>query len=514
MDAFVSTAIIGTGQQSATPLTTGTAVDALATQLPKGERERRLLLTAGAWSIYHKAGYTAAQAPDLPPPAMPEKLPSCSAGAALLIEDLLQNEYNKLLPDALQRLIQAQQRLPHKLLPQIFTVGGQSRALRSLIAAVSGERGHWLSHYNPAWNWFEQFLTDGDGALPADAESIWQEGTTGQRTQLLRRLRVNDPVKAHTWLDKVWGQEKAEVRKDFLTVFEVNLSPADEAFLEHALDDRSADVRSTASMFLARIPNSALLQRMLARGDSMLAYEHGKLSTTLPATLSRDWQRDGIVVDNKYHTLVQQILSLIPPDHWETRFAATPEQLLAASQDNAYAEDLLTAWSRAASLHHTLSWISPLVERWYALAGSSTIAAPKRIVQNLLAHLPQKEAESKAARIIFHEHTTDWALLLEALPHPWSAEFGEMCLQTLRDHTWTLNGNVATSWYTMLERASVDGLPEACFATALQNWEQPEMMHDTWYTTQWKNSLADAARLLRMRRRIYATFPEARFTPR
>ena len=58
MERIVTTAIVGTGQIQLQEASTGTPVDALAAQLV-GEQERKLLLTAGAWSIYRRAGYCA-----------------------------------------------------------------------------------------------------------------------------------------------------------------------------------------------------------------------------------------------------------------------------------------------------------------------------------------------------------------------------------------------------------------------------------------------------------------------
>src|SRR5450759_4004754 len=117
MDSLVTTAIIGTGQAGNTEMLTNTPVDTLATQLGATEIEARLLLTAGALAIYQQAGSVPATAPAAPQPATKESLAVCSEKAAHLVQELLQGQQRELLSEALQRLKQANLRLPYTLLP-------------------------------------------------------------------------------------------------------------------------------------------------------------------------------------------------------------------------------------------------------------------------------------------------------------------------------------------------------------------------------------------------------------
>src|SRR5579885_1936696 len=358
MDTIVTMAIVGTGQLSGKDVTTATPVDTLAAQLPADDAERKLLLTAGAWSLYRQAGRQTKPAPEVPVPAAEESLPVCSTTAANLLESLLQKEHDEVLPEALERLKQLGQRLPYELLPQALSYGAQSKDIRAALISVIGERGRWLGQFNPGWSWVAQFLA-GD-TLPDDAETIWQEGTIGQRSEILRQLRAVDAAKARDWLNAVWKQEKAEARNKFLATFKTGLSAEDEGFLEKALDDRSEGVRTTAAELLARIPASALAQRMLARADAILTYANGIFKLKEPKEIDNTWQRDGIPPapksskDNTWYQL--QVLSLIPPTHWEERFAATPDALIKAAKAHKRKNDLLLCWSYATMLHQTSSW--------------------------------------------------------------------------------------------------------------------------------------------------------------
>ncbi|HEV2654872.1 MAG TPA: hypothetical protein VGT82_07930, partial [Ktedonobacteraceae bacterium] len=123
MDSLVTTAIIGTGQAGNTETLTNTPVDTLAAELGATEMERRLLLTAGALAVYQQAGSIPATASAAPQPATKESLAVCSEKAAHLVQELLQGQQRELLSEALQRLKQANLRIPYALLPLALGYG-------------------------------------------------------------------------------------------------------------------------------------------------------------------------------------------------------------------------------------------------------------------------------------------------------------------------------------------------------------------------------------------------------
>src|SRR5690348_13547644 len=152
MDTIVTTAIVGTGQAGNQGITTNTPVDALAAQLA-GEPERQLLLAAGAWAMYRRAGRAPVAAPEAPPVAEPETLVDCSNRVKHLIHDTLLHNEDNLLLEALARMRNAGLRLPYDFLPQVLQRGAEKKALRAALVPVLGARGHWLSQRNPAWSW-------------------------------------------------------------------------------------------------------------------------------------------------------------------------------------------------------------------------------------------------------------------------------------------------------------------------------------------------------------------------
>lgn len=503
MDTIVTMAIVGTGQLGSKGITTGTPVDTLATHIADDDAERKLLLTAGAWSLYRQAGRQSKPAPEVPRPAAQESLPVCSQAATNLLDALLRKEHDEVLPEALERLKQIGQRLPFELLPQALAYGAQTKEIRAKLIPVIGERGRWLGQLNPNWSWVTQFLVS--DTLPDNAEAIWQEGTIGQRGELLQQLRAVEPAKARDWLNAVWKQEKAEARNKFLAAFKVGLSAEDEDFLEKALDDRSESVRTTAAELLARIPTSALAQRMLARADAILVYADGSFKLKEPKEIDKTWQRDGIAVDSKkgkdkswYQV---QVLSLIPPTHWEERFAVTPAMLIEAAKAHKKKNDILLCWSYATVLHQTTSWALPL---WQWLCEHRDRGAVREmyasdIHEALARFIPQSEVERYLLQ--YPADSEEWQIALPTMTGAWSQTFAEYYLQSLKNAVAALAGNLkaVNQWSTTLTYAAL-ALPPTCFEAAMGPLELPE--GSGWQIHYWRHELDTFTELVRTRKRI------------
>lgn len=488
MDSLVTTALVGLARQEKVDLSTGTPVDPLLAALPGEEVERKFLLSAGARAIYYQAGKQAQQGLDVPEPAGPEQLRACSPGAALVLSRLLAGEQTLLLPGALARMSQHGLRLPYHLLPQALST--TSKETRAALSPVLGERGRWLSQFNPSWKWVQDFLSDTEGALPPDAETIWQEGSSARRAEILRRLRAVDPEKARAWLESAWKQEKAETRISFLETLEVGLSPDDEPFLEAALDDRSSGVRIMAAHLLTRLPSSALLQRMRQRAQSMITRQGGKLVVEPPQRLPKDWLRDGIgekplqKISARSWWLLQ-VLSFIEPTFWENLLDAQPAELLKSLADDPWEMQVLEGWSKAAIRYHSSDWIMPLWNWW---RGHYQEALQKRLLtdytyrEQLLRQMPAPMAEQTMLTMLDagkgKPDNDCWELLAE-VPRPWSPEFARTYLQLLRKHC-TLKKITAESfnpyadpWINDLPSLGL-ALPTGCFDEITHLWELPD----------------------------------------
>lgn len=489
MDSIVTTALVGTARQAQAAPTTGTPVDELIAELPEGEIERKFLLSAGAWAVYRQAGVKAREVAEVPMPAGEEKLRECSRGAALLLSRLLNGEQSALLPEALTLLRERGLRLQHHLLPLALNMSGKET--RTALFPLLGERGRWLSQFNSSWAWVQNYLAVDESGLPADAETIWQEGTLGQRVEILRRLREVDANKAREWLEAVWKQEKADERNDLIKALETGLNAADEPFLERALDDRSSGVRTTSAWLLGRLPDSAWSQRMCQRGQGMLRMVNGKIGLELPAAFEKDWLRDGIVeqapknVSQRGWWLIQ-VLAGIPPTFWETHLGASPARLLASlPKDTTWQTQILEGWSKATINYRAIDWIVPLWTWWYE---HSEKTAEDRSLTNytyreqLLQCMPAVQAEQFMLDLLRQKEghlRDDWCELVLALSRPWSAELAHAYLQLLRAHCTPEKlqaknySPYSDPWINGLD-IGARALPTACFAEALQPWDLPE----------------------------------------
>jgi Family of unknown function (DUF5691) len=514
---FVTTALVGTARQEQADIVTGTPVDTLVAELPAGEFERQLLLQAGAWATYRQAGEMAGHIDEIPEPAPAEELPVCSLTIARLLHSMLLGEHEDLLPTALQYLREARLRIPYDLLPLALAV--RSTSLQSVVFPVLGERGTWLSQFNPDWSWVKNFLPLAEGALPDDAETIRQEGSIRQRSEILRRLRAIDAAKARAWLESVWKQEKAEARLELLKTLEVGLSGEDEPFLEKALDDRAASVKAIVPAMLARIPASAFAQRMLSLADSIITSAQGKFKLKLPTAFDKAWLRDGIVekpqsgVGERSWWMIQ-ILACIPPAHWEEQFNITPAALIEMADADKFGNSIIEGWSRAAQLFATEQWIEPLWDWWHGQQRKKTLSGTTTtdMRDELMQHMASQRIESKVLPMMLNAvllENADWDALLDKVPAPWSNEFGEAYLQTLRQHVASLELGkknyypYSDSWFNSLETAATR-LPSSCFAAALETWLLPEA--DSWQREQWHEQLQEFTKTLSIRQRLLEEF--------
>lgn len=522
METHVATALIGTAQRPNTNISTGTPLDAVTGGLASGEAERALLLQAGAWAIYTLAGHVAQHECPVVEPAPAEAKAACSPDAAALLDSTLKETQSHLLPEALERLRRAGLRLPHEVLPAALSLRGEEQ--RTALLPVLGERGCWLSQFNPAWSWVSDLWLIAESTLPTDAETIWQEGATTQRVALLRRLRASDPALARDWLDAVWKQEKADIRAQLLDTFTEGLSPADEALLDQALADRSANVRVLAAKLLARIPLSAFSSRMRQRASSMLTRNprNQRIDAEPPETLPKDWQDDGILarppsgVGERAYWLTQ-VLALVPPSHWEERFGMPPNQIIAAAAKSEWEEQIVHGWSQAASLHAASAWALSLWQRWAQeeKRRKNILGADAREMRASLARLiPVDSLAGMIVRLVKRSSPPgepalpddSWSELILALRVPWSRDFGEFYLSGLRDYARNLTPKTynSESWLPTLDAAAL-ALPVECLPAATNPWTIPE--DSTWQVHEARRQIESFVETLRMRQRLVEEIP-------
>lgn len=512
-DSILTTALVGTAQRAPSEPAGETPTDALVQALPATERERTLLLQAGCMAIYTQAGAHSTIVSDLPDPTPDERLSAGSPAAANLLRQLLSEPHSlrdALLQEALDRLAAAGLRLPYDLLPAALDL--RTSELRAIVARVAGERGRWLSRFNPAWSWLCETLAEAAELDPTTAETVWQEGTTAQRIAVLRQLRTSDPARARDQLAAVWKREKAEVRADLLGAVEIGLSADDEAFLEAALDDKSVAVRAVAASLLTHIPASALAARMRERAATMLTFADGKLNVSMPAALDNDTIRDGIVEKPPRGTgerawWLAQIIRCVPPSYWLEHFNATPETLIAAASASKWRSTLLEAWTRAAVTFDDLPWLTPLWSYWLQAAREKEDVDPDEMRALLAPRVSPAALEEWALSVITDPAADNHPEALAMLPRPWSVPVTRAYLAGLRAFAGSLTNESSSAdpWDDTFHTAA-RAIPPECFAEALEPIDLPRDNRQ-FQIAGFRRQLDTFVETMRTRQRIHKEIP-------
>jgi hypothetical protein len=412
---------IGTARAGRAPAPPAAPLDALFPQAQASEAESTLWLSLGALDLWERSGF-------LPParplqaaldPAPLEILRPCPPRAEAILSRLLGGAYPASLQAEWLRLLQRHGgHLPARFLPRLLDMATRQPALRAQLLPVLGERGRWLARMQAEWAW----ATNG----AADEQTSWDTGTPEQRLLALRSWRARDLQAARDALAAAWPSEAPEQRAALLPALGVQLSLADEAFLEAALDDRRKEVRSAAQRLLASLPGSQLGQRMLARLLPLLRVEKpwlgkARIELALPETHDAAMRRDGIGVAahpgmGEKAGWVVDMLAAVDPRVWEKQFERSPRECLALADNSEFRAVLMRGWALAALRQLELD-AAPELQAWQQELARWWIGAD--IVRR--EAVPGVLFGMVAAR--FHDNAGGASVaLLDALPSDWSGD--------------------------------------------------------------------------------------------
>lgn len=470
MKAFIDAALVGLGRAgtpTADPAEAGERLIARAGELAP---ERALLLRLGIHAVRARAGAVAVVGARFPEAAAAETRPLCSPALAAIVADLCANRSKAILAEALARMDERGLRVPPQVLPALAEL--REPTLLPTATNVSGERGRWLARHNPAWRWLV------DGVAPASLEErrrVWDEGTPEGRLSALRATRATEPNEARSWIESVWKAEKASLREEMVAALAMNLSVSDEPLLNQALADRATGVRAAAARLLARIETSPLAGRARNRADAILEYAapgsgvfgalksrlagrtHGTLSVSPPSAFVREWSDDGLIEKPPAGTgerafWLRQILSLVPPTHWEQQLGATPESLVNAASKTEWAEPVLAGWTDAAVRFEARAWADHL---WTARIAREKPEALGELATIIFPLMDPAVVHETAANIVSSGSPHAWNGILAAVPRPWNRALAEAFSKALmRTFANTqLGSHEASAWRATLEIA-------------------------------------------------------------
>ena len=486
-------ALLGTERSAPSSSNIADGEDALAQLLAKldtEDREGSLLRTAGVMGLWQRAGQLLVDdLQPLPSPCEADETPDCGPQASAHIALLLQSHYADLLPEWLRLLATAGRRVPEEWLPALLDVGIKQTALRPLLLPVLGRRGHWLAQHNPLWGY----------AIETTDEADWHTGRFEERLSLLRRLRATQPERARELLATTWKEELVRQRREFIQALAVGLSPADESFLEAALDDRSVEVVRAAADLLARLPQSRLSQEATAHALRLVRLQPGGLlkRARLEADLPEDTpalRRDGITTPPAGSALgekawrLSQIVGATPIAAWSREWAKTPAQILAASRDCEWRQALLEGWVLATQRHRDPDWAEALLPL-YPDHAAWTAA--------LVDVLPPDRFEAHLLELLRDAATSDGrATALVVLSHverPWSIALSQAVLEQIRRRV--RKEKQPDWWLTNVLRGFARWVPPEFSDTAATGWPS-----ESQYWPQWESAVHDFLDRLRFRK--------------
>ncbi|TWF82315.1 hypothetical protein FHX44_118264 [Pseudonocardia hierapolitana] len=405
---LVSAALLGTQRRRIDPAGLPAAVRPLVAGAP----EEALLRSAAVLANYRRAGHV---------PARPEaRLPVAERDGRPLVPAAARRRLLRIPADLLGEWLQAVHekgmRVPPEHLPALAEAARTRPALRPPLAAVAGPAGSWLGERNPAW----AFLV----SVAAEADRVWAYGGPLQRREWLDRTLSADPAAARTALSSTWAREPAGDRAEFLAVVGRHLDPADEPFLENALDDRAGQVRESAAELLARLPGSRLAGRMRERAGRLVQRDGERLAVALPDPDDAALLRDTGGVRHPAE-LLRRIVGATPLNHWAQD--GTPEQVLARPVTGCDPGVLRAGWTLAAGRQRDAAWGAAVLA---AADPASIDGTVTEMVRLLPAALHRPAVGVLAAKLSPHA----MASAVTLLPQPWSPELGAAVLDWLAAH--------------------------------------------------------------------------------
>ncbi|HQR05445.1 MAG TPA: DUF5691 domain-containing protein [Gemmatales bacterium] len=508
MDTLLKTALVGTGKYAEIKLDDGHDVGALIKSMLITDQEEQLLLAAGGYTIYQQAGLVPMDVAVLEP-APPSLKVLRSHRLIHLLDQSIQDQKTDLLQEFLKAMQQHRVELPYEVLPQALNI--TETVLREQLLPVLGERGRWLSQWNPRWQWVAQGIHAITNLDRTALRRAWDVGKLAQRALAISIIRQADAAEGRRWLEETLPQEKADARATLVEHLQVGLSSEDEALLESLLDDRSEQVKQIAASLLKQLPGSAFGLRMQTRAEGMLRKEGTGLKTCPPDELPTDWSRDGVPSKvptgrGKKAYWLEMIFSAVPLTLWTAHFALSPQKLLVAIQKDEFADDVIQGWTRATELDPKdsaarLAWAYALWDHWLLRWQQDKKKSQQTLSRmiTVLKLLPSGTAEQNVLPflVIGRLDLDALILMLDVLPRPWSVAFAQQYLKLARQILKNEVVDQAHEWGKTLEIAG-SAIPETAFNAALAAWDV-ERKAKSWTATALTQQVERFVEVVRLR---------------
>jgi hypothetical protein len=426
-------------------------------------RETCLLRAAAAGVVWERAGVRAAPTAeaavqDFPPRESARWLDE-SAGWRLA--RIVGGEHPYLLNDWFEAAATTGRVLPPHWVPLVLdNVAPEARAP---YATVLGPAAAWLAARNSRW------LVAAADVDVADAR--WQEGSLDERRVLLAAIRKTDRARSLAWLRSTWETDAPEAREAFLAILAIDVAADDEEFLESALDDKRKPVRLAAADLLARLPDSALARRVIARLDPLIELEsqhagmlgrlrRRKLRVDLPTAPDKASVRDGIELKPPASKKIgerafwlSQLVAMVSPAHWCRRFDCDAETFIDAVLATDHANELLGALTDATLRHPAREWLLAVARAW--MTSKQDFPVVTQAIIDLANAAPPAERSAlieQQLREVTPANQGYIVHVLDVVELRWNATITKLALDQLAEliagtkDTWSQSRNRLDAW--------------------------------------------------------------------
>ena len=275
---------------------------------------------------------------------------------------ILDGTFSNSLQEFTDLLVHHNKKLPPESIPILLNECLRDVTLWQKVKRILGPTGKWLQQMNPDWQALE----------PVFEITNWALGTPEERIFVFKQLRQEQPLQAIALLERNWDAEHISMQQELLNALKVGRSKADEVFLEEQLKHSKEEIRWIAAQLLIQIEDSAFLKQVIQFVEPCLTWNTDQqivihLPEKIPALISAlntNRKEQKVAGIGKKSNSFYQILSAVPPKHWEGFLDKNADQLVRLFAKSDWNTLLLNAMIRASDIHQDVNWMEALGRFW------------------------------------------------------------------------------------------------------------------------------------------------------
>ncbi len=412
-EEIINTSIIGTDKKQINTQVLHPLLNSLLEEVKKSadEKEEQFLRQAAIIYNYRRGGFNVSSATvPLIEPCPDETLKYCSSQAEASLQTVLGDENLSLLYFWLLQCSKNNKIAPPHFIPTVLEIAEKNKDLRVLISTCLGERGKWITSFNPQWKF----------SAALSYKEVFDHGKADERKNALMQWRKDSPSEAREALINVWKEEQAATKADLLMTLEINLEKNDEEFLTEALKEKSQKVKEIALKLLKQIPDSFIVNEIweftkplisIKKSGALLGLLNKEvLNIDLSFEIPEKFKAYGIshidaskAFTEKEFTL-DQLIGAIPPTLWEKHLNLNAYQILELFNKKDETKKFIPSLAMSANTFKNSEWgvilykeykqVCYSVIQFFSQELKEDIAlALLQDSKNIYAFLPEKEIE-------------------------------------------------------------------------------------------------------------------------